>query len=114
MAKMITKMTTPFLRIFICISMVLMTAGTAWAQAGRGGVNGTITDPTGAIVPGAKVALINQATGTAQHTVSTAAGLYTFVSLNPGQYQVTASQKGFETTAQNNVTVSVDQVTLVN
>lgn len=112
---MIAKLTARFLRIFLCISMLSMTAGTAaWAQAGRGGINGTITDPSGAIVPGARVTALNHATGISQSTVTTRAGLYDFVSLNPGSYRVTATLKGFETVAEENVTVSVDQVTAVN
>ena len=70
--------------------------------------------PTGAIIPGAKVVAQNQATGLKLSTVSTAAGFYSFVSLSPGNYQVTASAKGFETLVQKNVTVTVDQVTTVN
>ena len=110
-----TKATTSFLRIFLCLWMLLLAAGTAaWAQAGRGGINGTITDPTGALVPGAKVTALNHATGIAQSTVATGAGLYSFVSLNPGSYEVTASRTGFESVAQDNVTVNVDQVSVVN
>ncbi|MGA7521203.1 MAG: TonB-dependent receptor [Acidobacteriaceae bacterium] len=87
---------------------------TAFAQAGRGGISGTISDPTGAIVPGAKVTLLNSATGVSLHAVSSAAGLYAFISLNPGAYQVTVSQSGFTTAQRENVTVSVDQTTIVN
>ena len=112
---MITKLTVRFLRISLCSSMLLATAGTAaWAQAGRGGINGTITDPSGAIVPGARITALNHATGVSQSTVTTRAGLYDFVALNPGSYRVTATLKGFETVAEENVTVSVDQVTAVN
>src|SRR5580658_3399153 len=115
MAKMGKKNTTGILRIFLCIWMLLLFTGTTgWAQAGRGGIDGTVTDQSGATVPGAKVTLTNHATGLIEHTLTTAAGQYTFVSLNPGQYQVTATQKGFDTVAQNNVTVSVDQVSVVN
>jgi hypothetical protein len=57
---------------------------------------------------------LNHATGLTQHTVTNAAGLYTFISLNPGAYQVTASQSGFASVAQDKVTVNVDQVTEVN
>jgi hypothetical protein len=90
-------------------------AGTiANAQAGRGGINGLVADPTGAIIPGAKVTALNHATGVEESTISTAAGLYSFVSLSPGAYEVTASMKGFESVAQDKVTVSVDQVTTVN
>ncbi len=102
-------------RNFLCVWILILLAGTAaFAQAGRGGMNGLVTDPTGAIVPGAKVTALSHATGIAQHTVTSGAGLYTFVSLNPGVYQVTASQKGFESVAQDNVTVTVDQVSTVN
>jgi hypothetical protein len=46
--------------------------------------------------------------------VTSGAGLYTFISLNPGVYQVTASEKGFATIAQDDITVNVDQTTQVN
>ena len=103
------------LRFSLCCSLFLLFAATAArAQAGRGSINGTVTDSSGAIVPGASVTLTNHDTGLTEHSVATAAGLYTFVSLNPGQYQITVSLKGFETTVQNNVNVSVDQMTVVN
>lgn len=86
----------------------------AFGQAGRGGINGLVTDPTGAVVPGAKMTALNRATGIAQHTVTSAAGLYAFVSLNPGSYQVTASFKGFESVTQDKITVTIDQVSTVN
>jgi hypothetical protein len=86
----------------------------ASAQAGRGGISGVVTDPSQAVVHGAKVTATNHATGIAQSTVTTAAGLYAFVSLNPGTYDVSASVKGFETITQDNVTVNVDQVSTVD
>ena len=58
--------------------------------------------------------LLNPATGVTQHTVTSSAGLYTFISLNPGVYKVTASQTGFKSVAQEKITVNVDQVTEVN
>ncbi len=89
-------------------------ATAAMAQAGRGSINGLVTDSSGALVRGAKVTATNHATELSVSTVTTAAGLYSFVSLNPGSYIVAASQAGFESVAQDNVTVSVDQVTAVN
>ena len=97
----------------VCV-LVLCVSSLALAQAGRGGISGTVTDPSGAIVPGAQVALLNGSTGLTLHTVTSSAGLYRFLSLNPGTYKVTASQKGFANVAQENVTVDVDQVTEVN
>ena len=97
----------------VCI-LCLCAASVAVAQAGRGSISGLVTDPGGAVVPGAQMTLLNQATGFTQHTVTSAAGLYSFISLNPAVYQVTASQKGFANVVQEKVTVTVDQVTEVN
>ncbi len=93
---------------------ILLTGIVAFGQAGRGSISGLVTDPGGAVVAGAKVVLLNQNTGVSQHTVTTGAGLYSFISLNPGVYQVTASQTGFAPVAQDKVKVDVDQVTEVN
>jgi len=94
--------------------LILCVPIAAYAQAGRGGINGLITDPSGAAVPAVKVTALNHATGIAQSTVTTAAGLYSFVSLAPGSYQVTASTTGFESVARDHVAVSVDQVSEIN
>src|SRR5271165_887640 len=95
---------------FLC----LILASVARAQAGRGSISGLVTDPGGALVPGAQIVLVSPATGVTQHTVTSGAGLYTFISLNPGVYEVTASQTGFKSVAQDKIAVNVDQVTEVN
>lgn len=86
----------------------------AFAQAGRGGLSGTITDPSGGLVSGAQVVLLNQATGVTLHTTTNSAGLYSFVSLNPGAYQITVNQTGFAKTVEGKIAVNVDEVTEVN
>ena len=103
------------LRNFLSVCVLFLCAASlALAQAGRGSISGLVTDPGGALIQGAKVVLLNPATGVTQHTVTTSAGLYTFISLNPGVYKVTASQTGFKSLAQEKVTVNVDQVSEVN
>jgi hypothetical protein len=97
----------------LCIVFLIAACG-ALAQAGRGSISGLVTDPGGAVVQGAKVTLLNPATGVSQHTVTSSAGLYTFISLNPGVYKVTASQTGFKSVAQEKITVNLDAVTEVN
>jgi hypothetical protein len=99
--------------LFVCI-LLLGASSVALGQAGRGSISGLVTDPAGAVVPGSRVVLLNRATGLTQHTVTSGGGLYTFISLNPGVYQVTASQTGFKSIAQEKVTVNVDEVTEVN
>jgi hypothetical protein len=102
-------------RNFLSVGILLLcAASTAFAQAGRGSISGLVSDPAGALVPGAQVVLLNPATGVTQHTVTSAAGLYTFISLNPGIYRVTASQKGFKNVALDKITVNLDEVTEVN
>ena len=102
-------------RNFVSICILFLCAGSvAFGQAGRGSISGTITDPDGGVVSGAQVVLLNKATGVTQHTVTSGAGLYTFISLIPGVYKVTASQTGFVNVIQDNITVNVDAVTEVN
>ena len=102
-------------RSFLSTCILLLCAGSvALGQAGRGSISGLVTDPGGALIQGAKVVLLNPDTGATQHTVTTSAGLYTFISLNPGVYKVTVSQTGFKSVAQEKIAVSVDQVTEVN
>jgi hypothetical protein len=99
--------------LFGC-AIFLFAPAAVLAQGGRGSVSGLVSDPSGAVVPTAKVTILNHATAITESTITTAAGLYSFVSLSPGLYQVTATASGFETVVKENVTVSVDQVSTVN
>ena len=101
-------------RLLSGIVLLLCASSAALGQAGRGSISGLVSDPGGALIAGAQVTLLNPATGVTQHTLSSSAGLYTFISLNPGVYQVTASQKGFKKAALDKITVNVDEVTEVN
>ena len=101
-----------FVAMALFVQGLLLTGLTA--QAGRGGLSGLVSDSTGAVIPGAKVVLLNSGTGVEQTTYTTGAGLYTFVSLNPGTYQVTATQTAFESVVQKHITISVDQLTVIN
>ncbi len=70
-------------RIVMSICTVFHCAASAFGQAVRGSISGLVTDQTGAIIPGATVKAVNDATGVARSTVTSDGGLYTFVSLNP-------------------------------
>lgn len=99
---------------FLACVLVLFAATVAFGQAGRGSINGTVTDSSGAMIPGCQVTLLNKDTSAKQETVTSAAGLYSFISLNPGVYQVTVSHSGFTTAVNEKVTVNVDQVSQAN
>jgi hypothetical protein len=102
-------------RLVQCILLLFLFSSIAgYGQAGRGAINGSITDQTGAIIPGAKVTLLNKANGVTVHTTTNSSGNYAFISLNPGVYSITANEKGFVTIVHDDVTVTVDQTTTVN
>src|SRR5579871_754042 len=84
-------------RLVFC-SLLLATTSYLLAQAGRGAISGQVTDSSGAIIPGATVTATETSTGTKLTAVSTAAGIYSFVSLSPSTYEIRVSQAGFETT----------------
>ncbi len=83
-----------FLRGFVLLLLGVTTA--AYGQFSSN-LQGTVTDPTGAVIPGVKVTLTNTATGVSQVTTSGAEGVFRFVSLAPGPYRVVTSATGFGT-----------------
>lgn len=79
--------------IFASLLLVL----SAVAQTSTSRISGTVADSTGAVVPGAKVTVKDEATGVSYTQVTTGAGLYTFPSLPVGKYTVNVEAKGFKT-----------------
>ncbi len=87
-----------------------LTAG-AWAQSiVSGDITGTVTDPSGAVVPGAKVTLSNNDTGQSQSGTTNSTGVYRFPLLKPGRYTIKVDQSGFGTVTQG-AFVAVGSVT---
>src|SRR5262245_20534915 len=66
------------------------------AQSERGQLTGSITDPTGAMVPGAEIAVLNLATGERRTTASSESGLYTIPLLDPGNTTSWQANKDFD------------------
>jgi hypothetical protein len=89
-------------------------AAPVFAQAITGAVVGTVTDASGAVVPGAAVTATNNDTGISQSTVSGGAGDYTIPNLPPGTYKIAAEAKGFSTAVATNSVVQVQQRTRVD
>ena len=83
------------------------------AQQPTGSIQGTITDPSGAVVPDAKITIQSGSTGQQINLSATSSGVYTSGPLLPGQYMVTATGKGF-TSGQTTATVKVGGVTTAN
>jgi Carboxypeptidase regulatory-like domain len=77
------------------------------AQLPTATLNGTVTDPQGAVIAGARVAATSQATGLSRETTTGAEGFYTITNLVPGAYNVRADAKGFASREFKNVLLEV-------
>jgi len=90
----------------VLVIALLMTPSLVAQSLVSGDLTGTITDPSGAVVPNATVTLKSTGTGQTRTTTSNNSGAYRFSLLQPGSYTVTATASGFskaETTANINV-----------
>ena len=81
---------TPLLICLLLASVALQ------AQVGAGSIQGTVTDPTGAVIPNAAVSADNVETGISSRTLSNRAGFFIFPSAQPGKYRVTAESPGMQ------------------
>ncbi len=86
---------------------VLLAAVSLSAQTFRGTILGTVTDPSGAVLPGAKVTVKNVGTGLERTTETSADGSYSLPELQIGTYTVTVTLTGFQTSVTTGVTVDV-------
>lgn len=97
----------PLWRNFVLVMvMALVGSGIAWAQA-TSSLSGTVTDQTGAVIPGATVTLANMATGVVRETTTSSAGFYVFAQLAPATYRLEVIHEGFKTAVRPRVVVQV-------
>src|ERR1700704_6242705 len=95
------------MKVRAILSFVLLAAVSLSAQTFRGTILGTVTDPSGAVVAGAKVTVRNTNTGLERTTQTSNDGSYSVSELSIGTYDVTISQSGFQTSATHGVNVDV-------
>jgi hypothetical protein len=91
-----------------CTLLAVATTTPAFAQGGGAttSLSGTVTDTSGAIIPGANVAIKSNATSTEFTAVTNESGFFTVPSIDPGSYTVTVTLMGFKTAVLNDVRVS--------
>jgi len=95
------------MRVRTVLVFVLLALVSLSAQTFRGTILGTVTDPSGAVLPGAKVTVKNVATGLERTTDTSADGSYALPELPIGTYTVTVTLTGFQTSATTGVNVDV-------
>ncbi|MDP9050627.1 MAG: TonB-dependent receptor [Acidobacteriota bacterium] len=103
----------PILSTLILITAVYLACVTPVAAqiGGQGSVTGTITDPSGAVIPGASVTATNNATNDKTTRTTSNSGTFILSPLVPGNYTVTVSASGFKALTEQSVTVDALQVT---
>src|SRR5712671_6705645 len=95
----------------LCISLTTFALLPADAQStvATGSIQGTVTDPNGAVVPNAAITITNKATGQSSKLTSGGSGTYASGALIPGPYEVRIEAKGFNTQVTN-VVVQVGNI----
>ena len=109
------KTTTAKWLFYVTLLLAMTLTGAAgFAQTVTGSIRGTVTDATGAVVPGAQVNALEVSTGVVTKTVTDHTGTYNFQSLRIGTYQVTAAKPGFSTIKFKPFSLEIDQIAKVD
>src|SRR5919198_1447554 len=96
-------------RIVLTIALVAL-ASPCFAQRITATIRGTVTDTSGAVVPGASVTVTNENTGFARSTVTNDVGSYSFVELPTGTYTIEVSLSGFKSVVRKGIVLDVADV----
>ena len=106
---------TRFIHKFVLSFAIALCLGTvALAQTITGSVTGTVTDPSGAVIKGAKVTVTNVDTGISVSDITNAVGIYNLRFLQIGKYQVLTEAKGFTKTSFGPFQLEIDQTAKVD
>src|SRR5262245_24039916 len=97
---------TLIVSVFVCALTLLASALPAVAQTtGSATLRGTVKDVQGAVVNGATITLINEATNAERQTKSSEDGTYTFTTIAPGKYTLKSELQGFKTSVQSSLSI---------
>src|ERR1051326_7671052 len=93
--------------VFVCA--ITLVASAALAQTFTGNITGTVTDPAGAVVPGAVLTVTNLETSESRRLTSGETGIFNFTALPPGRYRFEVERPGFKRFVQEPVELRVQQ-----
>src|SRR5262249_6602593 len=99
---------------FILAAVLLVVGSTVSSAQTTAGLNGSVTDATGAVVPAARVTVTNAETGIQREAASDAAGLYDVRLLQPGTYNLAVQKEGFRQLTREAVRLEVNQVARID
>ena len=98
----------------VFLMIVLVSASLLLAQTYEGGIEGTITDPSGAVVAQASMTITNTATNVSRKVITNGTGEYVAPNLEPGTYTVTAEITGFKKTESKAFVLEVGRTVRVD
>ncbi len=96
--------------IWMAGMFLLVSAAMSWSQSDRGKITGTVTDSTGAVIPGVVVTATEVNTGVQTPTLTNEVGAYSILNLPVGSYSVSFSKQGFKTYKRDGITLGIAQV----
>lgn len=94
----------------VFVTLALLPSPKAFAQNVYGTIRGTVTDPSGAVVPGANVEIRNEATGVVTKLQTDSQGTFVFPEVQPGTYDLTIAASGFMTNSVKGIEVNVNTI----
>ena len=101
-----SKKRAPLFTLLVLI-LAMLCARPANAQVSGATLTGTVTDPSGATIPQAQIAITNASTGVTRTVSTDSAGFYTAPNLLPGTYEIRATATGFSTQLQKGISLTV-------
>ncbi len=99
--------------VVVCLCLLVLVPFTS-AQKTTGTITGTVTDPSGAVVAGASITLVNERTGATRNAATNEQGSFSFPELDAGTYTLSLNKTGFKKLIEKNVELHVADVTTLN
>ena len=95
------------MKLFLGVSMAALMPAPALGQVPTGRIEGTVQDSSGAVIPGARLSLVNERTQARLHAEAGGEGFYVFASLQPSIYTLTVEAQGFKSAIINGIELNV-------
>ena len=110
-----TNMMKFWTAFFLTLALTALAAPVFTQTAETGTIRGSVVDPTGAVIPGAKISLFNESTGLTRETVTDSGGSYILANLPlTGKYKISAASTGFRTQTQSDLELKAGETATVD
>src|SRR5262245_30151002 len=103
-----------FSRAWTTFFVIILFNISGWAQGGTAQISGTVSDPSGAVLPGVEITATQTATGLTRTTITNETGSYVLPNLALGPYRLEAALTGFRTYAQTGIVLQVNSSVVIN